>query len=573
MYAWYEGAEICYAYLADVSAVDDGRHAPNFASSRWFSRGWTLQELLAPDRVVFYDSQWIDLGDKISLGTELRQATGIPAPFLRRERSILTASIAQRMSWAARRETTREEDIAYCLIVLFGVNMPMLYGEGSRAFIRLQEEIMKGSDDKTLFAWKGDIRRAINLCGLLAESPWDFRDSGSIVPFEIYSAGAQLSSMKQSPYSVTNRGLNIGFHMDVLNDEDVPSFVALLECAKEEDAYYLAIVLVPTGESPQHFARARSHEFVVLNDYFIGKDTWRDIYVRQSPGNAVAVNKPYHRVRFEGVDFDYNGYRHTWRLGNAVEYGCHCNGRNHPKPSWRCDEAVLVAKKRGAVSMLALSLHPDGGHAIVVLIGCDYKWRLAFDVEQLGSSSAEDEEYWAGRSDRPSCELERIWQRAASTFTPHPPSVRMAQLDRWDIEVAVYYGINVDDVIHFRIQWRLKEGQPRGVSKSEEPVGDNHSTRRRQQEDGMSERSPEPKESMQSARQIDDETSPDTTHAGRSTNSGAVLAVQVQRDADSGIVRPSLMHRAGRSFRGVLKSPQLLSKRSSGTKAAGAMLL
>lgn len=565
MYAWYEGAEICYAYLADVSAVDGDECAPDFASSRWFSRGWTLQELLAPDRVIFYDSQWIDLGDKISLATELRQATGIPAAFLRKERSILTASIAQRMSWAAKRETTREEDIAYCLMGLFGVNMPMLYGEGPRAFIRLQEEIMKGSDDKSLFAWIGDARRAINLCGLLAESPWDFRASGSIVRFEVHSEAVQYPGMKPSPYSVTNRGLNISFLMGLSDDGE---FVALLECGDEDDAFYLAIILVRTGESPEHFARAQSHRFVVMNDYCPGKNAWHSIYVRQNPGNAVVLSKPYHLVGFSAVGIDDNEDRHTLRTGQRAEYPCRCDGHKHPNPSWRHDEAVLVAKRRGDASTMVLSMHPDGSRAIVVLIGCDDRWRLAFDIEQLGSSSAEEQEDPAYTSDGPYCELERIWQRSKSTFKPHPPSVRMTKLDRWDIRVVVYYAMKMDDVILFRVQWHLKEGQPRGVRKSEQSIEHRHP-----QEEARPQDHRQPKESIQSARQSSDDTSQDATLLGQPLQSNILIVDQSQRDANGSIIKPGLIHRAGRSFRGALKSPQLLAKRSSGSKAAESMLL
>jgi hypothetical protein len=109
-------------------------------------------ELVAPPFVVIFSSEWARIGTRDGLQPVISQVTNIPQGFFARG-DLIEFSIAQKMSWASRRETTRVEDQAYCLLGLFGVNMPLLYGEGSRAFIRLQEEIMKHSDDQSLFAW------------------------------------------------------------------------------------------------------------------------------------------------------------------------------------------------------------------------------------------------------------------------------------------------------------------------------------------------------------------------------------------------------------------------------------
>ena len=144
MYRWYQESGVCYAYLADVP--------PNaFSKSRWFTRGWTLQELIAPSTVIFLDQKWQEIGTKSSLQRVISEITGIPTDILLGG-DLEDASIAQRMSWASKRETTRVEDAAYCLMGIFSIHMPMLYGEGERAFIRLQEEIMRVSDDHSLFA-------------------------------------------------------------------------------------------------------------------------------------------------------------------------------------------------------------------------------------------------------------------------------------------------------------------------------------------------------------------------------------------------------------------------------------
>ena len=130
MFCWYQKAAVCYAYLSDVDDL-----GPRFGESKWFTRGWTLQELLAPSRVVFYSSNWTELGEKTTMASILSTITRIDYFVLRGETPL--HPVARQMSWAARRETTRSEDIAYSLMGIFDVNMPMLYGGGSKAFIRL----------------------------------------------------------------------------------------------------------------------------------------------------------------------------------------------------------------------------------------------------------------------------------------------------------------------------------------------------------------------------------------------------------------------------------------------------
>ncbi|TGJ78993.1 hypothetical protein E0Z10_g9771 [Xylaria hypoxylon] len=151
MYAWYRDSVVCYAYLADV-----GGNPNSFATSRWFTRGWTLQELLAPDKVIFFDRNWGVLGDRKDLADTICNVTRIHIGALHDQNTVSQYSIAQRMSWAADRRTSRQEDTAYCLLGIFNINMPLLYGEGQRAFLRFQQEIIKVSDDQSLFAWIPD---------------------------------------------------------------------------------------------------------------------------------------------------------------------------------------------------------------------------------------------------------------------------------------------------------------------------------------------------------------------------------------------------------------------------------
>jgi hypothetical protein len=144
MYQWYQWAVVCYVYLADVVETDiSSGERSSFRQSCWWQRGWTLQELLVPIGVDFYDSRWNKIGNKSEMSPIIEDITGIPRVVLFGVKEPRQASVAQRMSSAAKRITTRKEDLAYCLLGLFEITMPMIYGEGEKAFFRLQEEILK----------------------------------------------------------------------------------------------------------------------------------------------------------------------------------------------------------------------------------------------------------------------------------------------------------------------------------------------------------------------------------------------------------------------------------------------
>ncbi|KAI2629335.1 HET-domain-containing protein [Hypomontagnella submonticulosa] len=197
MYAWYRDSQVCYAYLNDVRA---GTSTDTLSKSRWFRRGWTLQELLAPSTVRFYDQDWTPIGTKMELASTISDITRIHIGALGDRSTIHKYSIAQRMSWAADRETTRPEDIAYCLLGIFGIHMPLLYGEGPKAFERLQREIIEVSADQSILAWDLQDSSEHPLTSALAPSPAEFRFCGSVVPAHDHD---------QKPYSTTNSGLSI----------------------------------------------------------------------------------------------------------------------------------------------------------------------------------------------------------------------------------------------------------------------------------------------------------------------------------------------------------------------------
>lgn len=204
MYNWYRQAEVCLAYLSDIN-IDFG--SQDFTKSVWFTRGWTLQELLAPTNLVFYDNDWNRIGAKTERQIAIGNSTGIPYQAVTRF-TPKRYSIAAKLSWAAKRETSREEDRAYSLLGIFGINMPMLYGEGQAAFQRLQEEIVKKSDDRSIFLWDGLANPDF---GAFAASPDSFADS-SVRP--VVKA---LPMSGITGFAITNVGLAIEACLDPID--------------------------------------------------------------------------------------------------------------------------------------------------------------------------------------------------------------------------------------------------------------------------------------------------------------------------------------------------------------------
>ncbi|GJC78223.1 vegetative incompatibility protein HET-E-1 [Colletotrichum liriopes] len=210
MWRWYSEAKICYVFLSDMSMSDRvdepwmkrSATGEDLESCRWFSRGWTLQELLAPEFIDFFDNTWTHCGTKLSLRSELSILTGINIDVLENSSLMYQVPIACRMSWAAYRQTTREEDRAYSLFGIFDVNLPLIYGEGSKAFARLQEAILQNSTDLSIFAWDSKENDQL-YTGLLARSPSDFVDCSGVrtCPNRIYE---MLSDIH-----MTNKGISL----------------------------------------------------------------------------------------------------------------------------------------------------------------------------------------------------------------------------------------------------------------------------------------------------------------------------------------------------------------------------
>ncbi|KAI5923748.1 HET-domain-containing protein [Camillea tinctor] len=203
MFRWYQKSVVCYAYLADVEAGEEGHVDDSlFKNSRWFTRGWTLQELCKRDN----NKKYSDLRrvDTPLLSITRIRASGLYNPY------DDTITAAEKLSWVSHRKTTRKEDMAYCLLRILGIHMPLLYGEGDRAFIWLQEEYIRNHNDPSLLLWGfgvpcADILqlRQLNLpIGALAPSPVAFADFGA-------RNRAFDNNTMPSPSSRTNNGYEV----------------------------------------------------------------------------------------------------------------------------------------------------------------------------------------------------------------------------------------------------------------------------------------------------------------------------------------------------------------------------
>ena len=243
MYEWYKQSVICYAYLQDVSSEDDCfKPGSTFRLSQWFTRGWTLQEMIAPKDVRFFAADWVEIGRKsdIRMADTLSEITKVlRSVLLSPQETLQGVCVSQKMYWAAGRRTTRPEDRAYSLLGLFNINMPILYGEGERAFIRLQEEIIRIYFDHTIFVWQ--LTRPSS--GLLAPSADAFAMSGSIrkIPVEYYHKYFMFTTTKID-YTLKNLGLEIPLPY-AGSSTHTRLYYAFLACCIEGDKEPLYLLL------------------------------------------------------------------------------------------------------------------------------------------------------------------------------------------------------------------------------------------------------------------------------------------------------------------------------------------
>jgi hypothetical protein len=254
MYTYYAQAQICYAFLDDVKQITSSPDDVSMlASCAWFTRGWTLQELIAPREVYFYSMDWVPLGTKSSLCRKISKVSNISMPVLRDPDMLAHVCVSEKMSWAAERSTTRPEDEAYALMGIFGVQMPPLYGEGRQnAFRRLQLQIMQSTVDHSIFAWDADTVTG----DMLAPTVKCFirgRDYGSIEPDALPSLFRSL----KPDFNMTNFGLHIELPLWKVRLQGNELHLALLGCFLKSDSDRLHHV----GVYLQNINTGRSHRF------------------------------------------------------------------------------------------------------------------------------------------------------------------------------------------------------------------------------------------------------------------------------------------------------------------------
>ncbi|KAL3959234.1 hypothetical protein ACCO45_007396 [Purpureocillium lilacinum] len=315
MFRWYADAAVCFAWLADL-APDEAAEAslsglslsahrlprhrpqqqeveavtiPGLERCRWFTRGWTLQELIAPRTVQFYDRDWHLRGTKAELSAQLARVTNVSREVLANPARMHRLSVASRMAWASGRETTRVEDTAYCLLGIFDVNMPLLYGEGERAFLRLQEAIASQTNDFSLFAWTAQpaaaaegSRKPQSYCGVFASSPADFHGAASIrllrdaafdPEFIITNKGLRMNTNIFPGEGGYFLGLNCTHHVDPSSQSQNYGTV--------EPGEELGIWIQQHGGGV--YSRVRSHE-----------------YARQPPGSKAKLSRIFLSRFLEG---------------------------------------------------------------------------------------------------------------------------------------------------------------------------------------------------------------------------------------------------------------------------------
>jgi hypothetical protein len=343
MYLWYSKSVVCIAYIGDVTAsqwpVRPFDTTVEVAESRWFTRGWTLQELLAPSNVEFYNRSWALIGYKYTHAENIARITGISSTFLS-ARNHSSAIVAEKMMWASKRETTREEDTAYCLLGLFDVNMPLLYGEGKKAFLRLQEHIAASSTDHSMFAWglrdwntlksnylskkelilqktppQGANRRLHQ--NIFAQSPRDFMDCGDL---------QSITCAPPDAWTQTNRGFHtalptfpVDIAVEILYARKIPEYVddgdylAILNCGgqwyrgEQNHDYFIGIwiaMIEPRQDGKNGFCRVTNHTailwqpnvFELLNKY--PKNLRTDLWMLRSKSRE--INPLHISKRFAG---------------------------------------------------------------------------------------------------------------------------------------------------------------------------------------------------------------------------------------------------------------------------------
>ncbi|KAK7455302.1 hypothetical protein VKT23_011175 [Stygiomarasmius scandens] len=361
MYQYYLDSEVCYVYLSDVPQEGTSHDLESaFRHSKWFTRGWTLQELLAPAFAVFLTQSWTELGTKWSLRHAISSITSIP-PGVLEDGHVCKYSIAQRMSWAAQRKTTRPEDQAYCLMGIFDINMPPIYGEGSYL-------VWTAAPEET------EPR------GLLARSPYEFRASGGVQFNPRRTTGTDTS------FSFNNNGLQI--HLPLMSEKYVttksngtgPVLLAYLGCqigSGEDRGGYIYIYLQkqPGG----HYTRHLASEWLLCPE-FLPEYSLQQVLVKEN-------------TFFQGPMLRRRGLR---LLYPPTPRNCsYCEDLSQESPIWN-----LIYKVDDVKEHFAITLERNANHHQLSIITEDTQPSVFETMARAGESTSFALEWQILRQDR-----------------------------------------------------------------------------------------------------------------------------------------------------------------------------
>ena len=329
MFRWYANAAVCFAYLADLPAGPKRDLQQALSLCHWFTRGWTLQELVASRAVEFYDEAWNLRGDKHELCELVSGITRIDEDVLRDSGVLRNIPVARRMSWASTRQCTRVEDVAYSLLGIFDIHMPLIYGEGDKAFIRLQEAIAQDTTDLSLFAWtsRDNTSRHQNYHGLFARSPVDFLNCDRLLRI--------LSPVTPTEeYAITNKGIRLTARM---NEGESPGgdkdFLLNLDCldsSRQQPDGMHSIVFIRLVRTPHGFVRHHASLPVLVSASSVRPSAPRTIYVPKTVREDESRDLVMRLSQRFRVDIDN-------RTGFAISYT-----RQYPAHLWEPERRAFM---------------------------------------------------------------------------------------------------------------------------------------------------------------------------------------------------------------------------------------
>jgi len=385
MYRWYRNSSSCCIYLADVPdqpencyrLAESRKFGQAVKGSRWLTRGWTLQELLASRKRFFYSRNWEAITDHNLVIKSISEETGIHLEAIRDFKSERW-SIAQKMSWAARRQTTRMEDRAYSLLGIFNVNMPLIYGEGESAFRRLQEEILKYSTDQTIFCWRSTNANYATWRGLLAKNPSEFAASGDILEDKRVNA---------LPFQLTNKGIQLSLELLPRKWE----VIAFLRCYRagqcgiylqrtHDDNYVRVDPNALAAEGLDPLVRNKTK---ILETVFVKADvtgiTWR------KSDMCPRIAGFHFNSKIDSVLEDYRS-SNLW-VGQVSEI----TGKTQPYQSWEREDMFsfdFVLDDQGPTSAIArCHIYAPQGCSIEMLVKYDCRKKYGEGDDRVGRSS------------------------------------------------------------------------------------------------------------------------------------------------------------------------------------------